>query len=507
MNRIFLIWIILCGAAVAQRGRYVPPDRPVIVTVAGKFATAKQRRMADYRCDGVLDEVEINLAINALPISGTHMSSQPIGRVQLVGGQFHITSPILISGGVTLAGENPVGTVVFCGLAGGAAVSDDYNAVEFKSGITAYQFAQVVDLGFWGYANGFDGGTRTESQGINLNQSGAANCKIINCRIKGFNGTAVYLLSANYGCSVVNTFIQGFGGDVEDSRGIRGGNLIQGCVITDCDNAIYIPDNGALIIGNHLEDSGKAAILSNSSDGVYIGNLIEGSNVDTGQGNATIYLTAGSYNTFIGNQIHCSEANEDYGIRSVSPSDFVIAINNVITGADTVDISLAGDNNIYDNASKIQILEKDLSLAVKTVIKTINLDSSDDNDDFEFDDTAGNSTSQNVDMGAIIPAYAEVVSVQARCFETVGGSQTFQVTLGTASAGNQLLAQTTIDAANEIDGTATGLAPKLEAANAAKNVWINGDPSANWSDCAGAGRWAVIITYIDYGAVYTVDNP
>lgn len=146
-------------------------------------------------------------------------------------------------------------------------------------------------------------------------------------------------------------------------------------------------------------------------------------------------------------------------------------------------------------------------LMTKTVIKTINLDSSDDNDDFEFNDTAANSTSQNVNLGAIIPAYAEVVSVQARCFETVGGSQTFQVTLGTSSAGNQLLAQTTIDAANDIDGTATGAGPKLEASNAARNVWINGDPSGNWSACAGAGRWSVMITYIDYGAVHTAGIP
>jgi len=151
--------------------------------------------------------------------------------------------------------------------------------------------------------------------------------------------------------------------------------------------------------------------------------------------------------------------------------------------------------------------DTDIIISIKTVIKTINLDSSDDNDDFEFDDTADNSTSQNVNMGAIIPAYAEVLSVQARCFETVGGSQTFQVTLGTGSAGNQLLAQTTIDAANEIDGTATGAGPKLEAANATKSVWINGDPSANWDDCAGAGRWSIMITYIDYSAVHTAGIP
>ena len=153
----------------------------------------------------------------------------------------------------------------------------------------------------------------------------------------------------------------------------------------------------------------------------------------------------------------------------------------------------------------VSAADRDIMYMTKTVVKTISANDDLSTDDFQFDDDAANSTSQNVDMGAILPAYAEIVSVHIRCFETVG-SGTFQVTLGTASAGNELLAQATIDAANEIDGTATGAGPKLEAANAAKNVWINGDPNGNWT-AVGAGRWTVMVTYIDYGAVHTQNNP
>ncbi len=149
----------------------------------------------------------------------------------------------------------------------------------------------------------------------------------------------------------------------------------------------------------------------------------------------------------------------------------------------------------------------DVELAIKTVIKTIDLDDDASTDDFQFDDDAGNSTSQNVDLGEIIPAFAEVVSVQIRCIESVGGSQTFQVALGTGSAGTELLAQATVDAVGELDGTATGAGPKLEAAGSAKNVWINGDPSGNWSAAGSVGRWSVMVTYIDYGAVNTKKNP
>ena len=70
----------------------------------------------------------------------------------------------------------------------------------------------------------------------------------------------------------------------------------------------------------------------------------------------------------------------------------------------------------------------------------------------------------------------------------------------------RLLAQATVDADTELDGTATGNGPKLEAAQAAKHVWIQGDPSGDWTAC-GDGRYIVMVTYIDYGAAYAQKNP
>lgn len=138
----------------------------------------------------------------------------------------------------------------------------------------------------------------------------------------------------------------------------------------------------------------------------------------------------------------------------------------------------------------------------KTVKITIDLDA-DGSTDFVFDDTAENSTSQNVDLGAVLPAYAEILSAQIRCYESVGGAQTFQVTLGTASAGSEILAQATVDAAGEITGTGAGDGPEIVAAVSAKNVWINGAPSGDWDEAGGTGRWSVMVTYIDYGDIHT----
>lgn len=59
------------------------------VIVAASNASASARARADYRCDGVADEAEINVAINSL-------STAPQGRVVLSEGLFSISSDITI---------------------------------------------------------------------------------------------------------------------------------------------------------------------------------------------------------------------------------------------------------------------------------------------------------------------------------------------------------------------------------------------------------------------------
>ncbi len=180
--------------------------------------------------------------------------------------------------------------------------------------------------------------------------------------------------------------------------------------------------------------------------------------------------------------------------RAVSDGIELVSGNVTVTAGDLTLIS----GNIKSST--------DIHYAVKTVIKTIDLDDDASTDDFQFDDDATNSTSQNVDMGTMIPVWSEITSVTIRCFESVGAG-TFQVTVGTTSAANNLLAQATVDAANEFATTAATASPVVATTAAAQKVFINGDPSGNWSDAGSAGRWAVIVTYIDYGAVYTEKNP
>lgn len=152
-----------------------------------------------------------------------------------------------------------------------------------------------------------------------------------------------------------------------------------------------------------------------------------------------------------------------------------------------------------------------LGYAIKTVSKTISVDDDASVDDFQFDDDAANTAEQSVDLGAIIPAYAEILSAQVRCIEAVvsSGTDPDDITgldIGTSSGGGEILATGTPDDLNDILSTIAADSPEVIATNAARNVWINLTPEDNWNTMS-AGRWNILVTYIDYGASHTHKNP
>ncbi|MAH48722.1 hypothetical protein CMI37_23045 [Candidatus Pacearchaeota archaeon] len=151
------------------------------------------------------------------------------------------------------------------------------------------------------------------------------------------------------------------------------------------------------------------------------------------------------------------------------------------------------------------IASTDVHYAYKTVIKTISFDDDASADDFQFDDDAANQTEQPIDLGALVPAYAEIVAVQIRCFEAVVGG-TMSVDIGVTTGAGDVLAAVAVDALNEVFGGAAASAPLIGVTNAARNIWVNATPSANWNTLT-AGRYAVMVTYLDFGAVYTQDSP
>ncbi len=147
----------------------------------------------------------------------------------------------------------------------------------------------------------------------------------------------------------------------------------------------------------------------------------------------------------------------------------------------------------------------DTMIATKTVYKTIDVDDDASTDDYQFDDDAENTTEQVITLTNILPAYAELVGWQIRCFETVTGSASMQIDFGTTSSGTEL-GTGSPDTANDILGTEAAASPVLAATNAARSLYISATPGANWNTL-DAGRWSLMITYVDYSAVHTQKNP
>jgi hypothetical protein len=90
----------------------VRPTRPSLgrgLFVAASNASAADKAAADYVCSGVADEVQINVAITALPAAG--------GVVRLSNGNFTIAATVAVPSYVTLRGEGRHATVI-TGVAG-----------------------------------------------------------------------------------------------------------------------------------------------------------------------------------------------------------------------------------------------------------------------------------------------------------------------------------------------------------------------------------------------------
>jgi hypothetical protein len=167
-------------------------------------------------------------------------------------------------------------------------------------------------------------------------------------------------------------------------------------------------------------------------------------------------------------------------------------------------LTVSGTSTLTGNV----MVDADTFYSLKTVIKTISIDDDASTDDFQFDDDQTNTTEQKVNLGNLIPAYGELVSAQLRCLETVddGSPAVMAIDLGTATGGAEIFGTADIDSANDISATEATGGPEIVATAAAKAVWINATPDVNWNTLT-AGRWSVMITYIDYGAVHTAGIP
>ncbi len=164
-----------------------------------------------------------------------------------------------------------------------------------------------------------------------------------------------------------------------------------------------------------------------------------------------------------------------------------------------------GNTGFFNDADEVPEPAEGRFMALTTIIKTVDLDDDASTDNYRFDDDAANTTKQTITLTNVLPAYAELISCQVRCFETVTGSASMLIELGATSDGAELLTGSP-DAVNDIITTAAGTTQALGATNATRSLYLSGTPAVNWNTL-DAGRWSVMLTYIDYGAVHSQRSP
>lgn len=86
-------WELVTGGGVSAGG-----VRTATLVIAASNSSDKSKAQADYVCDGINDEVEINDAINVLATLGG-------GSLVLLEGQFVLSSPIVVKSNIELRGQ------------------------------------------------------------------------------------------------------------------------------------------------------------------------------------------------------------------------------------------------------------------------------------------------------------------------------------------------------------------------------------------------------------------
>jgi parallel beta-helix repeat protein len=298
-----------------------PPRRSATIIVAAN--DSKDKTSADYVCDGVNDQVEINAAINDLPTFG--------GRVILLEGNYNISSSIqILKNYVTLEGQGE-GTILF--LTNNANV----RVIQVGNGTTSFEGITIKNLKI----NGNKANQTTSVDGIyfygtltyTIKKSSVINCRIENCKRNGITFTSVEDSLVAYN-QLNNNGVDG----LEVGGGIRN-RVIGNYISFNGTKGIDLGDFDDVISGNIIYNNGASGIYIEGGDrNTIIGNILRNNTYDG------IEIYDGSYCIIIGNR--CFQ-NSRYGINiSSSSASYNLVVKNYLTGNTTGSFRDAGTGTI-----------------------------------------------------------------------------------------------------------------------------------------------------------------
>jgi len=319
--------------------------RTATIIVAANDSLDKTR--ADYVCDGIADQEEINNAINALPTSG--------GRVLLLEGTYNISAPItILKNNVTLEGQG-VGTKLF--LVNEA----NCDVIQVGNGTTALEGIKIANLKIDGNkANQVEtshGIYFYGASGYLISKSVIENCIVENCYSSGIycnylensivtrnqtnlnDAAGIFLNYTNNTIVIENQLNSNFDGIYMYSASYN--TITENQANSNNRYGIYIRNssNNNTIIGNQTNSNGYGIYLYGSND-----NIITENQANSNISYDGIYLAFSNNNTIIGNRC---QGNGGYGINIYdSFSNNNLVVKNYLTGNTTGSLNDAGTGTI-----------------------------------------------------------------------------------------------------------------------------------------------------------------
>jgi len=279
---------------------WLPKPQAATIIVAASNALHPER--ADYQCDGVADQVEINAALAALPAAG--------GSIQLTEGTYNLTASIVVNrNNVAFKGQGLSTVITVPGAHNFPVISGDGVAHSFldisELSIDPAKVASVAG----GYGLNLSGFSSVNISNLRIEDcadsgiyvapiAGAyvADYKVVNCQIIGNrNGPGVYWDRVNY-CSIVGCHINGSSlhgvqivdssyvdllGVNSESNGLDGvratgssGISIYGALSSDRGYGIYLSNCSGCTVHASLIGTGRDTVAPHTAQ-VYLDGLQE----------------------------------------------------------------------------------------------------------------------------------------------------------------------------------------------------------------------------------------
>ena len=328
--------------------KYRAFQQQAVTYVAASDTPEGLRYMAEYKCDGNADEVEIQEAIDNLPVGG--------GEILLLVGTYLLDLKITLPDNIVIRGQGPA-TVVRLVTDAGASTNDGVfendDTVSGNSNITirdmSIQAGSGVDTSALFIDNLtvglFSGLTIDAANGVQVREAiRIQNCDRIlieNSELVGF-GDSVRVGGFGAGnptidCEVRNCLIYGAGSDgvdiESDSTRIR---VIGNRFDTSGSHGIDVNGNENVIASNVIVDPGINGIDVDGNHNTVVGNFIYGISFGT-----DAIEVAGTHNTIADNTVKGNNVIS-YGVNVAGTHNTVTS--NTIDNVDTEGIRCLGDH-------------------------------------------------------------------------------------------------------------------------------------------------------------------